>query len=262
LGHVLIESDSSQIEARILAWFAGQDDLVEDFTQKRDVYKKMASHIYNVDPEEVDKQQRDVGKETILGCGFQMGGNRFHAQLKMRGISMELEKAAHTVQVYRETYSKIPELWELMGEALVAIMKGQTYKLPNDCLEIVKGGMRLPSGLVIRYDDLRYEKNPDTGKREMVYTQGRKRTKIYSGKATENMVQGLARCVVAEQALLVAKRYKWALTVHDSLVVVAREAEAEEAMAYTTECMRYVPTWAEGLPLDCEAGYGRSYGEC
>ena len=562
LGYVIIESDSSSIEARVLAWFAGQQDLVEDFTQKRDVYKKMASHIYGIDPEEVDKPQRDVGKETILGCGFQMGGNRFQAQLKMRDIFMELEKAEHTVKVYRETYSKIPELWEDMGEALVAIMKGQTYKLMNDCVKIVKGGMQLPSGLVIRYDDLRYEKNPDTGRREMVYTQGRKRTKIYSGKATENCIaegtlvltnsgwtpiesvtiddlvhdglefvshggkvyksvqpcvtidgihmtndhkvltddgwesasqqprpyrpdlrnvncitsfpyrreemvlgsamrlwqssstewfrsrergktrgysklrmcnsetyvrgdtgtwdewasgilgmaqyagplsatyasgleelwwsgyncmrsmgrgihellgrygeylptrvgagqtkqqwrlhtrelslglqkseyheqadyrnprrrariesdtrykpfydilssvtwmggggptpetrfqkpvydlincgprhrfvvlgtegpfivhnciQGLARCAVGEQALLVAKRYKWALTVHDSLVVVAPEAEAEEAMAYTMECMRYVPTWAEGLPLNCEAGYGRSYGEC
>ena len=80
-GHTLVEADSSQIEARVLAWFAQQDDLTEAFAKGEDVYKKMASRIYDVPEEDITKEQRFVGKTTILGAGYGMGALKFQAQL-------------------------------------------------------------------------------------------------------------------------------------------------------------------------------------
>ena len=113
----------------------------------------------------------------------------------------------------------------------------------------------------IRYDNLRYERD-ERDKKQLVYDQGKKPVKVYGAKMVENFIQALASCIIREQALLISKRYKWALTVHDSLVVVVREEEKEEAMDYVVQCMRYVPDWAEGVPLDCEAGCAERYGDC
>jgi len=86
--------------------------------------------------------------------------------------------------------------------------------------------------------------------------------KIYGGKVVENVCQGIARCIIGDQMLRIAKRYKVVLTVHDSIVCCVPDAETADAKAYVEESMRWVPEWAEGLPIDCEAGTAKSYGEC
>ena len=80
-GCVLIDCDSAQIEARVLAWLAGQDDLVASFRDGEDVYVKMASRIYDKDESEVTKDERFVGKTTILGSGYGMGAVKFQSQM-------------------------------------------------------------------------------------------------------------------------------------------------------------------------------------
>jgi DNA polymerase len=85
---------------------------------------------------------------------------------------------------------------------------------------------------------------------------------IYGGKVVENFCQAVARCVVAEQMLRIAKRYKVVLTVHDAAAIIAKESESKEAQAYVEECMSWNPKWATGLPLACESGVGYSYGDC
>jgi DNA polymerase I-like protein with 3'-5' exonuclease and polymerase domains len=78
----------------------------------------------------------------------------------------------------------------------------------------------------------------------------------------ENFCQAVARCVVGEQMLRIAKRYQVVLTVHDAVACIAKEEEAAEAQAYVEECMSWRPKWAQGLPLACESGVGKSYGDC
>ena len=85
---------------------------------------------------------------------------------------------------------------------------------------------------------------------------------IYGGKVVENVCQAIARCIIGEQMLRIAKKHKVVLTVHDSIVCCVPDAEAEEAKAYVEQCMRWVPEWATGLPVNCEAGIGKNYGEC
>jgi DNA polymerase len=100
------------------------------------------------------------------------------------------------------------------------------------------------------------------GRPQYVYDTRKGEVRIYGGKVVENLCQALARCVIAEQMLRIAKRYKPVLTVHDAVACVVSESERDEAIKYVNECMRWRPKWAETLPLACEIGVGKSYGDC
>ena len=262
-GHTIIDADSAQIEARVLAWLAQQDDLVEAFAKQEDVYKKMASAIYAVKEEDVTKEQRFVGKTTILGAGYGMGAVKFQAQLKTFGVTVDLEEARRIIDIYRRTNDAITRLWRQAQNALVNLSRGDKAPLGRaGVLELVpeERAIRLPSGLLMRYDDLKFSEG-DKGV-EFHYQTRKGRTRIYGGKVIENVCQAIARCIIAEQMLKISKRYKVVLTVHDAIAVCVRDSEVEEAQKYVEECMRWVPEWATGLPVNCESGAGKSYGDC
>jgi len=262
-GHTLIDADSAQIEARVLAWLAEQDDLTSAFANGEDVYVKMASRIYGVAEEEVTKDQRFVGKTTILGAGYGMGALKFQAQLNTFGQEVELDEARRIINIYREANWKISQLWRDCQNMVRHLINGDSYQIGRKGVLNVLGserGVGLPSGLLIRYDDLSAEQ----GERglEYSYKTRRGRTRIYGGKVTENVCQAIARCIIGEQMLQIAKRYRVVLTVHDSIVTCVRDEEVAEAQAYVEKCMRWTPDWAEGLPINCESGTGKSYGDC
>jgi DNA polymerase I-like protein with 3'-5' exonuclease and polymerase domains len=263
-GYTIIDADSSQIEARVLAWLAGQDDLVTAFANREDVYKKMASAIYGIAESDVDKSQRFVGKTTILGAGYGMGALKFQVQLKNMGVEVELDEAKRIIDIYRRTNNSIVALWRQAQVMLTKLSQGDTAPLGRaGVLEVVPedSAIKLPSGLLMRYDDLQFEQDDKKGI-QFHYKTRRGRTKIYGGKVIENVCQAIARCIIAEQMLRIAKKYKVVLTVHDAIAVCVRDVEADEAQAYVEKCMRWVPAWAEGLPVDCESGAGKSYGDC
>ena len=262
-GYTFIDCDSSQIEARTLAWLAGQDDLVEAFDRGEDVYKIMASRIYGKPIEEITDAERFVGKTTILGAGYGMGAAKFRAQLKTFGVDLPLEECQYIINVYRETYPKIPELWRQAGDALLAMMAGQTAPLGRAGVLLVdREGIKLPNGLYIKYPNLRRVMN--NGKSEIVYDTKKGKaiipTRVYGGKTVENVCQALARIVIGEQMLMIARRLHVTMTVHDAVGVIAPEAEADEARKFVEDCMRIRPKWATKLPLNCESKMGASYG--
>jgi DNA polymerase len=266
-GYVVIDSDSSQIEARTLAWLAEQNDLVDAFEKGEDVYKIMASAIYNKQEADISKDERFVGKTTILGAGYGMGAKKFQAQLKTFGVDLSEAETQRTIAVYRETYDWIPLLWRRAGEALEAILNDQAMDLGRGGVLKVEGekGIRLPNGLYIKYPNLRKVEN-ENGKQEYVYdTRKGKATipnRIYGGKVVENVCQALARIIIGYQMLTIAKKYKVVMTVHDAIAIVAPEAEKETAQEFVEMCMRLRPDWALELPLNCESGVGVSYGDC
>jgi len=259
--HVIIDCDSAQIEARVLAWFAQQDDLVEAFKNGEDVYKIMAGAIYRKTVDEVTSNERFIGKTTILGAGYGMGAQKFQGQLKTFGTEVTLEEAKRIIDTYRGTYSKIPTLWTQGSTAIDAMSKKRMSKWGNGCISIGAEGILMPNGLYQRYPNLRKMRDKD-GKDQYIYDSRKGVVKLYGGKLTENICQGLARCIIGEQLIKISKRYRVVLTVHDAVACVAPKQEAEEAMAYVMECMRFVPSWAQGIPLNCEAGIGDSYGDC
>ena len=262
-GHVLIDCDSSQIEARVLAWFAGQDDLTKAFRKKEDVYVKMAARIYDVPEDQVTKDQRFVGKTTILGAGYGMGAVKFQAQLESFGTSIPIEEARRIINIYRDTNWKISHVWREAQNMVSHLSRGDSVQFGKEGVVEVMGdrsAIKLPSSLLMRYDDLQGEQNAQGV--EYTYETRRGRTRIYGGKVIENVCQALARCIIAEQMLLINRRYRPVLTVHDSVICCVENDEAEEAKEYVERCMRYVPKWAKGLPLECESGMAKAYGDC
>jgi DNA polymerase len=185
-----------------------------------------------------------------------MGAQKFQDQLKTFGFDMELHEARRVIKIYRETNHKINKLWR---DAQLFLKDGNTFGLYG-VLFVEDGKILLPSGLYLRYDDLQFT-TTDKGV-EFDYKTRRGRVRIYGGKIIENVCQAIARCIIGEQMLQIAKRYRVVLTVHDSIACCVKDEEVDEAQQYIEECMRQPPEWAYGLPIDCESGTGKSYGEC
>ena len=264
-GEVVISCDSSQIEARVLAWLAGQDDLVAAFARKEDVYKIMAAKIYGIPVEEVTYPQRTVGKTIILGAGFGVGHLKLQLFLKQQaGVIVDTDTAKAYIDTYRSTNNMIPQLWKQGEAALRAMAYGQEMTIDKQgLLKVVPGrGILMPNGLFLQYPDLRRVVDEESGKASWIYTSKGLPVHIYGGKLVENFTQSVARIVVGEQMLRIQKRYRVILSVHDEIAIIAKEADADSARAYVEECMNWRPKWAQTLPLACESGMGKSYGDC
>ncbi len=276
-GHVLIACDSSQIEARMVAWVAEQHDLVGAFAEKRDVYSEFASEVYGRTVTKADKIERFVGKTCILGLGYGMGAEKFRRTLEIGqgGVSVKItiEEAERIVRLYRQKNHRIVALWQKCGSALGGILARQSGVI-SKCVTYDEQGIRLPNGLYIRYPALRanasnYEYIGDarqyrkavkdrvlTGEADDISW-----TKIYGGKATENIIQALARIVVAEQMAKIGQHYHVAFQVHDEIIITAPEQQATDAEQLLVEIMSTPPAWCADLPVACESGVATNYGD-
>jgi DNA polymerase I-like protein with 3'-5' exonuclease and polymerase domains len=279
-GYVIIDADSSQIEARVLAWMAGQEDLLETFRkndhekrtgvlpeeQEHDVYKIMASRIYNKPIGQINKTERFVGKTVVLGAGYGLGGKKFAMFMKQSNIELSHDEATHIVNTYRESYPCIPKLWR-DGDACIQAMIEQTSREWGQRPGIIVAGdvginrVSTPVGIPMHYHNLRFH-TAENGKRQAIYNSRTGITSIWGGTFTENMIQHLARCIIAKQMLRIARKYRVVMTVHDAIAIIAPEEEAVQAQTYVEDCMRWLPSWADGLPLNCESGFGKTYGDC
>ena len=268
-GYTIVECDASQIEARVLAWLAEADELTHAFSVGEDVYVKMAAAIYKVAEADVTGGQRFVGKTTILGAGYGMGAKKFKTQLAGMGVEVNLAEARRVINIYRDTYWKIPTLWseaQYMLEQLVADHAVRVGRENVLRIDIPQNAIILPSGLRMFYEDLQLDPAPEGVEPEDVwpeysYKTRRGRKNIYGGKVVENVCQALARCIIGEQMLLINQKYKSVMTVHDSIAICCPDEEVVQARAHVEQCMRHVPSWAAGLPLECESGIGKSYGD-
>ena len=275
-GYSMVACDSSQIEARMLAWYAGQTDLIEQFANKADVYSSFASTVYaRPITKHENPVERHVGKTCILGLGYGAGGvilNRALATSKPQ-VKQELEESKRIVSVYRTKYRNIALCWKQHDEALHMMAQGYKTTVGNGIqLEMRDNRIFLPNGMNIYYNGLKYEINPFTEKQGLVYFKRKLPKNIYGAKVVENVIQALARIVVFEQMVeidcwLRAKTAKdgiprrVCLMVHDEVVCCVPDAERDETQAFMEAAMRKTPKWAPGLPVDCEAGSGKCYGD-
>lgn len=259
----VVNCDSSQIEARVLAWLAGQDDVVQAFAQKRDIYCEDATKVYGRVITKADPIERFVGKTMRLGLGYGTGAAKLQHTLKTQppGADLPLEQCKVMVDAWRYANQKITELWreaDRVLEDLVSWPKGkQDYWLGHEgVLRVTQHGIRLPNGLYISYRNLRKQDG------KTVYD-GRKGTEsIWGGTVVENVVQALARIIVGEQMIKLFEKYRPVLTVHDAAVVLVPKSMIDQAIAWITEVMSTAPAWCATLPVACEAKYGESYGDC
>ena len=206
----------------------------------------------------------DAGQVIVHNCGYGLGHVKFQGFLKLSGINLDLTECKDVIDIYRDTSDRIVALWKQGQNALEAMSRGETCKfgvqpqaiyIDTDTDGVM--GFRLPSGYMLKYPGL--EKDSEG---QFSYQTRNGRTKIYGGKVVENVVQALARCVVGEQMVMISERYRPVITVHDAVGIIAPQHKAKSAQKFVENCMRTVPDWAAGLPVNCESGVGETYGDC
>lgn len=261
-GHVLVVADSSQIEARTLAALAGQEDLVEAFQQGRDVYSEFACGIYGRKITAKDKEERFVGKVSVLQLGYGSGPAKFQHTLASGAMGpkvvLDEDVCQRTVNLYRTKNYKIRALWKIFDGIIESMALGIEGEFGP--ISYGKGYIRLPNGLFLHYPGLRGQID-DRGKlRDVEYWNGKMYTRIYGAMCVENVTQALARCIVAGQMLIVADAgYSLATMSHDEMVAIARAKQGQYCLDFMLKTMSIPPVWMPDLPLAAEGGFDTMY---
>jgi DNA polymerase len=253
-GYTLIASDMSQIEARMLAWFADETKILDVFRAKRDLYCEVASNIFDKPINKKDNpDERFVGKSAALGLGYSMSAEKFKLYCALQGRDLSQGFCTRVVETYRLTYHKIPLFWRHMQKMLFILAHNNEHIGYN--LETKNQHLTLPSGRTLHYEGLQY-----------IEQEGQWRLlngkKVYGALLVENIVQAAARDVLAEKILTIEQRYPVVLHTHDEIVALVPTPETEEAAAWVHQQMITPPAWCADIPLDAETHTGKTYGEC
>lgn len=285
-GKVFVAVDAANIEARILAWWAGERELVEQFGRNIDVYSTFASKAFGEEvrkPKDGDEPKkarrfkllRNVGKSSVLGLGFGMG-NTARAGQKYGKFEMNLRKNPDVnplfqsgeldtgkvnalLHQYREKYTGIVALWGKV-EAAFATAYGGAKRMVNGVLfehyRALNGGqgvrVTLPSGRAINYPDVRQGLREGATRKQWMYGQGRGKP-IYGSLLAENIVQAMARDILAEGVWSMEKAgFPVSYHVHDSIVCATTKKEAQDCLNTCIEVLSAAPEWGQGMMLGAE----------
>lgn len=266
-GYKVVVADLSGIELRVnhFLWKVPSSmALYQASPDKADLYKNFAAKLYAIPEDKVSKPQRQVGKVAHLGLGFGSGAATFQKVAKlMGGVDLDLAEAEKITYRWRDEYKEIVKGWSSCHGLLKDIANGRRFEVdPWGLVTTRRGALRLPSGRKIRYPGLREEKT-DNERGEWWYGQGRSRARIYAGKIDENIVQALARDIIAQNAYDVYKELKIrpSLMVHDELVYVVPEDQAQHVLDTVQRIMRTPPVWWPQLITWSEGDIAQSYGE-
>ena len=250
-GHVLVIVDSSNIEARVNAWTAGEAELLELFATGGDPYIDFAQELYDYPLNKKEhKKERGMGKVCVLGLGYGMGADTFRETLKLGPMGIErmfisAEYAQEIVEVYRRKYPRIVNKWHALGRCIPRINSPVISTLGPYAFG--HGGVRLPSGRWMRYMNLRRAGN------QWIFG-ARPVKKLYGGLLTENETQATSRDVIMWQMHKVEAELPARVAMHtyDELVAVVKEKDADDVLRGVIDIMSTSPPWAAGLPLAAE----------
>jgi DNA polymerase len=267
----LLMGDFSQIEARVLVAWAGQTDMVEAFRQKRDPYVLFASRIYGRTITKADTDERFMGKQGVLGCGYGVGKHGFRAMLKeIYDVDISEEESERIVYVYRTSNQRVVNLWYAVERLAKQTLLEQPQRMicstdvPLIAMRMVDKWLviRLPSGRCLWYFEP--ELQMDRGDRARIYYWGRNpkiggrwdRVESYGGKLVENVTQAIARDVMADAMLRLEERnFPVQMTVHDEIIAPG----PEERLPEFKSTMLQPPAWWLDLPIDVEVQHKRRY---
>lgn len=276
-GHVIMAPDSSQIEARVVAWVSGHEELLDRFRNKEDVYKWMASLIYLKSVEEITDEERFIGKIAVLGLGYSMGAARFQTTLALGvmgpPMQLSLKECNRIVKMYRKINKPIVDFWSECEDVLLKMVAGKAGSFgPNGVLEYDKTSIWLPNGMGLHYPGLRALYDTEGRLSGFQYMSAGVKKYIYGGLLCENIVQALAGVCIREEMVVVHEYYqtlklrknevaKIATMTHDEIVSVVPERLAVKALEANLKAMRTPPVWAPDLPINAaaEGGYAVNY---
>ena len=258
-GCRFIVSDFSAIEARVLAWIAGEEWVLEAFRAGKDIYCETASMMYHVPVEKhgANSHLRQKGKVAVLACGYQGGVGAMKRMDK--GGSIPEDELQSVVDQWRQANSKVVKLWRTVElAARTAIEEHRTIRLKNGiAFGYINGNLfiKLPGGRKLCYWNTRLKLDPRDGREHIVYMGVNQETKqwgeteTYGGKLVENIVQATARdCLAISMQRVAALGYNIVMHVHDEIIVDC-PIEDTGAMERINACMAEPIPWAPGLPL-------------
>ena len=278
-GYNIHVVDLSNIEARVVAWLADEEDLLDAFRHNRDVYSEFSGEtVYGYPVDKSMKTQRQVGKQCILGLGYGMGWRTFQNAL-LSGpmgappIPCDDVFAKKCTYGYREKYPMIPAAWRLCDKYIDLMMEPDT-DLEWKGMRIQHEKIVLPNGLALRYPELKYIYTDggdyDDTKRETKYWNGKFWKNLYGGLLFENISQALAACILKEQ-MEVIDRYlqsnnvgQVCLQVHDEIIAACKSdnlLNPDYIHAFIEIEMSTARGWYSGIPIACEGSYGPTYGD-
>lgn len=259
-GFNLVVGDFDKVECRMVAYLSRDPGLIAAI--EGDAYSAFASNYYGRKITKADKAERRFGKEAILGLGYGMGWRKFKDRVKLKtGQDISEEEAKRGVNLYREMYNKVPALWEFLDSVIPFIASGKPtmWPLPG---KLGHQFIELPSGLKMRYPNLRPEKG-QRGHPEWVYDVWKKghleKAKLYGGKLLENISQALAGELCKEAMLKFGNRVTG--LVHDEIHVLAKTGMELVTKMALQRAMTVSPKWFPELRLKAEVGVGPNWAE-
>jgi len=279
-GYLLPIADSAQIEARLLAWIAGQDDLVEDFRTGGDPYSKFAMKLFqekvwkpSAEEEKTPegalaKTRRGFGKDTVLGAGYGLGSLTSYNLCRQNELLRPLFDSGEydwdfidkMIKLYRSTYAQIPKFWKAVEKCFRWVTKYPNEKL-GYCIPDINSGIKGETTLnfwkegsttIIQLPSSRrlfYRHASVDTKGQIKYIHGH----LWGGSITENIIESICRDLLAGW-ILECERQEIPIILHsyDEIVGCVPEHRAEESLQKMFEIMKIGPDWAAGLPLDVE----------
>lgn len=258
-GYVVCVIDLSQIEPRTNAWLAGQHEKLELFRAGADIYAAFGTKLYKrpID-RKIDIEEGQVAKVAELSLGYGAGWKRFAYTMRAGAMGPKInisdEAAMHTVQVWRNENYMITRLWETCKEMLFRMMDRNAKPWTYGPLTVTRERVELPSGLRLHYPDLRYEE----GNFKFWVGKGKYWKKIYGAALDENLIQSLANVIIMEALLRTQPFLKeinghFVLQVHDELVFLIPEKDAEANGAQLAKLIITNPSWCPTMPIACSA---------
>lgn len=291
-GMALVACDSSQIEARILAYVANETELVDAFRRGADPYADLAEKIFQIPSEKIHKgaksgdkklkAYRNVGKTGILSAGYGVGWRKYADTLLRQGVRLSsdidqhYEMAHHAHNVYRASNTNIVAFWDTCQTVIKAMYLGYSGEFggPNDnifqysvapiCGRDDVPTIIGPNKYTLRYFKLSCEVSEKNNREEYYYTRvkgkSELKTKIYGGALAENLCQYLAFALLQWQACRMTEQgIRLIANIHDSFLAICPEDEAEHTKSVMESCMSSVPDWLGDFPVACEAEIGKDY---
>lgn len=268
-GCLLVFSDSSQIEARMNAWDAGQWDKVDAFAAGIDIYKRSAAQGYGKPEDEITDDERFVFKTMELGGGYGAGAPKINMMFKIGQfgppLNQSLEETQDLVARWRHANHAIVSKWKQNERDVYSAFLGNTSVESGPVIyEGWKGDgfMHLPGGTYVRYPKVWY----DADNKQLFCQRGKAEIKLYGGILTENRIQALARKLIVWQILRIEDIasaagfwHRFVNTTHDEIMYVVREEDANDFASIVKEVMSTTPEWAEGLPVNAKTEISTHY---
>ena len=263
-GYRIAAPDLSQVELRCSAWISDEHELLDDLRNNRDPYSKLASEIYGVPVDKHDNNPhlRHVGKEGELSLGFGVGVTKFFNTIKTKyGQDVgdfSIADATKVVELYRKKRTGITNVWAELKE-FIPLMAAKEAKFDYKIFRFQDNRILMPSELRLHYKNLCWHYDKDSKSGSFIYQYKKDWTRIYAAKLYENLIQSMARDIVAYHLVEISKDFRVLSTVHDEILVLVPESEADAALEHCISVMKKPPPWCATLPLDAEGKHNRYY---